>query len=208
IESRKLNAAPVAAELKRKLGPKSSFDPSTPEKWKFEHIIGVCGPGPAPAGLGVLSATAMKMADHVRTVRNIAHPANERTALASTRLEPADAKQAQALLEKVIAEVDRFFFRGGSAHLHAAVVVGMMDEATKALIKTRLLSSDPDDVLAGAWALVLTVTVEAPAARLQHRTLERPESHVPPGLQRILVLLLTRSPRPGIPSCSAIHESQ
>jgi hypothetical protein len=86
------------------------FKPDNTKKWKLHHFVDVCG----PLGLQALDVNARRLASNARDWRNLAHPDKERRELAGKSLDMSDARMAQALVEKIVREVDEFV-RGNDA---------------------------------------------------------------------------------------------
>uniref|UniRef100_UPI00389A98C5 hypothetical protein n=1 Tax=Hyalangium sp. TaxID=2028555 RepID=UPI00389A98C5 len=84
------------------------FDPTDVSEWKFFQQIAICG----PIGLGVLSAKTEKIAQEVRDWRNFVHPGKERDESRQAPIRPSDAAVSDALVEKVLDEVEAWTRKG------------------------------------------------------------------------------------------------
>ncbi len=102
----KTTAASTAVQASRaKKNPRvwGKFNAHDIDSWTLAQLVAVAGPD----GLRLLSERAEQMAEVVRDWRNFVHPRKERDATATAPLGLSDAKAAEALVERVLEEIQR-----------------------------------------------------------------------------------------------------
>jgi len=108
VIERDLKASEIAAQQVMQAKGWKKLDPKAASDWKLFQQIALCGPD----GLSVLSIKTEKIAQEVRDWRNLVHPGRERDESRQAPLRPSDAAVAEALVEKVLDEVEAWTHKG------------------------------------------------------------------------------------------------